>query len=182
MKTTRKENKRYFENYIAKKNNENPFIIPTQGIDSGAYGKSFESTIKYLFGNTNGKTVSAQNTTDTVIKINGKKTRIEIKTGGGVIVNANGKNCLDKCDYFIYCPRYNPNENINTQCIVYNANEIKAFLFNPLNKCLRTKRTTNGKTVISIVSSKQAFERVFYADIDYLSLFDFMELFDKNKK
>lgn len=178
MKTGRK----FFEQYIETMNRINYKVVPTPGVDSGAGGKSLEASVKMYLDVTSGKAVSDPKKTDVKVKINGRYVTLEIKSGGGVIVNSNGVCCLDKSQFFGYVPRYNPDIDIEKQVIIYKSSDIKAFMFNTNNKVLRHKRATNNNAVISIVSSVQAWERIYYADIDYMTLVDFRNMMDKFNK
>lgn len=81
-------------------------VKPTKGIDNGAGGKLAETFIKLLLENTRGKGVSPAGLGyDTIKKINGKMTTIEIKSGCGELAKiVNDVPVFKSAKYICYCP------------------------------------------------------------------------------
>lgn len=79
---------------------------PTKGIDNGAGGKLAEMFIKMLVENTRGKGVSAAGLGyDTLKKIQGKMTTIEVKSGCGELAKiVDGIPVFKTAKYVCYCP------------------------------------------------------------------------------
>lgn len=81
-------------------------VKPTKGIDNGAGGKLAETFIKLLLENTRGKGISpAGMGYDTMKKIHGKMTTIEIKSGCGELARIiEGVPVYKSAKYVCYCP------------------------------------------------------------------------------
>lgn len=81
-------------------------VKPTKGVDNGAGGKLSEMFIKMLLENTRGKGVSAAGSGyDTMKKIHGKMTTIEIKSGCGELAKIiDGVPIFKSAKYICYCP------------------------------------------------------------------------------
>lgn len=81
-------------------------VKPTKGVDNGAGGKLSEMFIKMLLENTRGKGVSpAGMGYDTMKKIHGKMTTIEIKSGCGELAKIiDGVPIFKSAKYICYCP------------------------------------------------------------------------------
>lgn len=81
-------------------------VKPTKGIDNGAGGKLAEAFIKLLLENTRGKCVSPAGLGyDTIKKINGKMTTVEIKSGCGELAKiVNDVPVFKSAKYICYCP------------------------------------------------------------------------------
>lgn len=81
-------------------------VKPTKGVDNGAGGKLAETFIKMLLENTRGKGISpAGKGYDTMKKIQGKMTTIEIKSGCGELAKIiDGVPVFKSAKYICYCP------------------------------------------------------------------------------
>lgn len=81
-------------------------VKPTKGVDNGAGGKLSEMFIKMLLENTRGKGVSAAGSGyDTMKKIHGKMTTVEIKSGCGELAKiVNDVPVFKSAKYICYCP------------------------------------------------------------------------------
>lgn len=81
-------------------------VRPTKGVDNGAGGKLAETFVKMLLENTRGKGISpAGKGYDTIKKINGKMTTVEIKSGCGELARIiDGVPVFKSAKYICYCP------------------------------------------------------------------------------
>lgn len=109
-------------------------VNPTKGVDSGLHGKDFETQVKYLLGNTNGRCISRNGRIDTRKTINGKLTTIEIKSGCGEIATLNefGETVTSilNSDLIIYAPEYSPEYSVEQQAFVLEVDDFMEVLNN----------------------------------------------------
>lgn len=105
-------------------------VRPTKNVDSGAGGKSGEMGIKYCFGLRSCDHVTPNRTThDFRIKIAGKVTKFEIKTGRSELIrklrDGSTHNCFKSADYVIYAPYYYADVDPRDYFIVINITDFK---------------------------------------------------------
>ena len=109
-----------YQNYV---DNNNPYIVPTKGINSGSDGRLYERKVKTALRNYKGAMhISKATQQDTIKKLDGVFSSFEIKQGCGTIANITEEGTLYgsmlNSDYVIYCPQYNRALPIVTQAYI----------------------------------------------------------------
>ena len=109
-----------YENYV---NNNDPYVSPIKGTNSGSDGRLYERKVKAVMHNYKGAThISKATQQDTIKKLDGVFSSFEIKQGCGVIANITEDGTLYgamlNSDYVIYCPQYNRALPIVTQAYI----------------------------------------------------------------
>jgi len=138
--------------------NNDCYIKPTKGTNSGSDGRLFEGAVKVCINNYSFKNlVASKGRIDTTKRINGKMCKFEIKSGCGTLATLNKDGSIRnsellKSDYVIYAAEYFNQYPVCEQAYIF---PVQVFLF-ILEQCglLRYKYSgeqyttdTNGKKI-----------------------------------